>query len=97
MFAQFLGEKGRRDLAETVRNGRILHRFEFCWGSDFGDWRGFLGLFQDSSKVVEVDGDLEWETWREKELGKYKDDDQLKELMRRRAEWVAWNKYFAID
>ena len=85
MFARFLEEKGRWDLAETVRNGRILHRFEFCWGYDFGDWKGFLGLFQGFRKAIGVDGDLEWETWREQALGRYKDDDQLKELMKRHA------------
>lgn len=37
IFARILEEKGHRDLAEIVRNGCILHRFEFCGGYDFGD------------------------------------------------------------
>ncbi|KAB8269301.1 hypothetical protein BDV30DRAFT_242515 [Aspergillus minisclerotigenes] len=45
-FANILEEKGNKGLAEIVRNGRLLHRFQFCWGYDFADWEGFLGLFQ---------------------------------------------------
>lgn len=85
IFAQLLEEKGHRDLAEIVRNGRVLHRFEFCWGYNFHDWQGFLGLFQGFRKATGVDGDLEWEAWREKALGKYKDDNQLKGLIERHA------------
>ncbi|KAL4779157.1 hypothetical protein BJX76DRAFT_352036 [Aspergillus varians] len=81
VFAQLLEDKGHADLAEVVRQGRILHRLEFCCAYDLADWEGFLGLFQGLRKALDVDGDLDWDTWREKTLAKYRDDDQLKELI----------------
>ncbi|EEH10611.1 conserved hypothetical protein [Histoplasma capsulatum G186AR] len=81
VFAQLLEDKGHEGLAEIVREGRILHRFEFCHGYDVADWEGFLGIFQGLRKALGVDGDLEWETWREKALSNYRDDDQLKKLL----------------
>lgn len=83
VFAQLLEDKGHADLAQTVREGRVLHRLEFCCGYDLADWEGFLGIFQGLRKALGSDGDLEWETWREKALAKYKVDDQLKELVTR--------------
>lgn len=80
VFAQLLQDKGRADLAEIVKNGRILHRFEFCCGYDLADWDGFLGLFQGLRRALNVDEDLDWDAWKEKTLRHYKDDDQLKEL-----------------
>ncbi|RHZ43604.1 uncharacterized protein CDV56_101720 [Aspergillus thermomutatus] len=82
-FAQSLENRVHPDLAEIVRNGRILHRFEFCCGYDLADWKGFLCLFQGLRKAIDVDGDLEWETWKEKALETYKNDALLKELMKR--------------
>lgn len=64
-FAQSLEDKRHLDLAEIVRNGRMLHWFEFCCGYDLGDWEGFLGPFQGLRRALDVDGDLEWEVWRE--------------------------------
>lgn len=83
VFAQLLEDKGHADLAEVVGEGRILHRLEFCCAYDLADWEGFLGVFQVLRKVLDIDGDLEWETWREKALATYKDDDHLKELLSR--------------
>ena len=83
VFAQLLEDKGRADLAEVVREGRILHRLEFCCGYDLADWEGFLGIFQGLRMALGIDGDLEWETWRDKALAKYKGDDQLRELVTR--------------
>ncbi|KAE8331968.1 hypothetical protein BDV39DRAFT_200623 [Aspergillus sergii] len=45
-FANILEQKGNKDLADIVRNGRLLHRFQICCGYDFADWEGFLGLSQ---------------------------------------------------
>ncbi|KAL4904910.1 hypothetical protein BDW74DRAFT_168089 [Aspergillus multicolor] len=56
----------------------------FCCGYDFGDWDGFLGLFQGLRRALDSDADLAWEDWREKMLSKYKDDDQLRELIANR-------------
>lgn len=81
VFAQLLEDKGHANLAEIVRNGRIIHRFEFCCGYDLADWDGFLGLFQGLRRALDVDGDLEWESWREKAIKQYKEDEQLKELI----------------
>ena len=66
-----------------MREGRILHRLEFCCGYDLADWEGFLGIFQGLRMALGIDGDLEWEVWRDKALAKYKGDDQLKELVTR--------------
>ena len=81
VFAQLLEDKGHVKLAEIVRNGRIIHRFEFCCGYDLADWHGFLGLFHGLRRALNVDGDLKWEAWREKAIKQYKEDDQLKELI----------------
>jgi hypothetical protein len=81
VFAQLLEEKGQGELAQIVREGRILHRFEFCCGYDLADWEGFLGLFQGLRRILDVDGELDWEAWREKALAKYRGDDGLKELV----------------
>ncbi|EYE91251.1 uncharacterized protein EURHEDRAFT_416698 [Aspergillus ruber CBS 135680] len=83
VFAQFLENKRYPDLAPLVRNGRILHRFEFCCRYDLADWEGFLGLFQGLLRAMDVDGELEWDAWKEKTMNEYKDDVQLKELMDR--------------
>ena len=83
VFAQLLEDKGHVNLAEIVRNGRIIHRFEFCCGYDLADWDGFLGLFQGLRSALDVDGDLKWEAWREKAIEQYKEDDRLKELITR--------------
>ncbi|KAF4219275.1 hypothetical protein CNMCM5878_003579 [Aspergillus fumigatiaffinis] len=82
-FAQAFEDRGHPDLAEAVRNGRVLHRFEFCCGYDLADWKGFLGLFQGLRKAIDVDGDLEWDAWKEKALEMYKNDALLRELMKR--------------
>lgn len=66
-----------------MRNGWILHRFEFCCGYDLDYWEGFLGLFQGLRRALNVDGDVEWEAWKEKAIEEYRDDDRLKELTSR--------------
>ncbi|KAL4919770.1 hypothetical protein BDW62DRAFT_209476 [Aspergillus aurantiobrunneus] len=83
-FAQVLDNKGRPDLAEIVRRGRVHHLFSFICGYDLTtDWDGFLGLFQGLRRALDVDGELDWEAWREKAMDEYKDDRVLKELMSR--------------
>lgn len=77
-----LADKGHVNLAETVKNRRIIYRSEFCCGYDFAGWDGFLGLFQGLGKALDVDGDLKWEAWREKAMKQYKEDNQLKALVR---------------
>lgn len=83
VFAQLLQDKGHADLAEIVREGRILHQLDFGCGYDLADWEGFLGIFRGLRKALDVDGDLEWETWRGKALARYRDDAQLNELINR--------------
>ena len=82
-FAQLLQDKGHADLAEIVREGRILYQLDFCCGYDLADWEGFLGIFRGLRKALDVDGDLGWETWRRKALARYMDDAQLNELINR--------------
>ncbi|KAK9438659.1 Protein kinase-like domain protein [Metarhizium brunneum] len=77
IFAQLLEAKGRQDLAQFVRNGRLHHRFAFCCGYDLADWDGFLGLFRGLREAVAVDEGLEWNEWKAVALDRYKDDSGL--------------------
>lgn len=81
-FAQNLQEKGRSDLADYVKSGRLHHRFAFCCGYDLADWTGFLGLFQGLRDVVDVDAGLEWAEWRKIALERYHDDAGLQQVLR---------------
>lgn len=82
-FADILEGKGRQDLAQFVRNGRLQHRFAFCCGYDLVDWEGFLGLFRGLREAVGVDDGLEWAEWKAIALLRYKDDAKL-QLLRKR-------------
>lgn len=77
IFAQLLEARGRQDLAQIVRNGRLQHRFAFCCGYDLADWDGFLGLFRGLREAVAVDEGLEWNEWKTVALDRYKDDSGL--------------------
>jgi len=81
IFAQFLEEKGHPDLGRIVRNGRLLHRFQFCCGYDLADWEGFLGLFFGFLRALGISGHLDWEIWRAEALEMYRDDPRLQHLM----------------
>ncbi|RSL76145.1 hypothetical protein CEP51_010235 [Fusarium floridanum] len=83
VFARLLEEKGHRDLARFVWNGRLQHRFAFCCGYDLADWDGFLGLFRGLRDAVGVDGGLEWNEWKFTALQRYKDDSGLQLLLTR--------------
>ncbi|KID85908.1 Protein kinase-like domain protein [Metarhizium guizhouense ARSEF 977] len=77
IFAQLLEAKGRQDLAQFVRDGRLQHRFAFCCGYDLADWDGFLGLFRGLREAVAVDEGMEWNEWKTVALDRYKDDSGL--------------------
>ncbi|KAJ5565915.1 hypothetical protein N7535_007553 [Penicillium sp. DV-2018c] len=81
-FAECLEEKGHPDLGEVVRNGRLLHRIQFCCGYDLDDWDGFIGLFFGLLKILGIEGDSKWETWKADALERYREDHQLKQLLR---------------
>ncbi|KAL5359372.1 hypothetical protein BJX96DRAFT_148275 [Aspergillus floccosus] len=81
MFANILEAKGSKHLAEIVRNGRLLHRFDFCCGYDFADWEGFLGLFEGLRVALKKDAGLSWEDWKWNALDRYSDDKRLKSLL----------------
>lgn len=85
VFARLLEEKGHRDLARFVWNGRLQHRFAFCCGYDLADWDGFLGLFRGLRDAVGVDEGLEWDQWKAVALKRYKDDYGLQLLLTREA------------
>ncbi|KAF9884428.1 carboxyl methyl esterase activity protein [Aspergillus nanangensis] len=82
-FATILETKDHHDLAEIVRNGRLLHRFQFCCGYDFADWEGFLGLFQGLRNALNKDKYLSWELWKQNAMQRYSDDERLKTLLAR--------------
>lgn len=82
-FAGLLEEKGRRDLAEFVWNGRLQHRFAFCCGYDLADWDGFLGLFQGLRDAVKVDNGVRWDDWKTAALHRYREDTGLLLLLSR--------------
>ena len=88
-FAEQLEEKGYKDLAAYVRNGRLLHRFSFCNGYDLGDWKGFLELFQGLREAVVVDVGLDWDEWKAVALKRYENDTGLQSLLERRENPVA--------
>ncbi|GKU10534.1 udp-n-acetylmuramate--l-alanine ligase [Fusarium langsethiae] len=81
VFARLLEEKGHRDLARFVQNGRLQHRFAFCCGYDLADWDGFLGLFRGLRDAVGVDEGLEWDEWKIAALQRYQDDSGLQLLL----------------
>ena len=57
-FANVLAEKGREDLAEHVRVGRVHHMFSFCCGYPFDDWNDFFSLCKGLRDAVKVDESL---------------------------------------
>ncbi|KAJ6020061.1 hypothetical protein N7499_003354 [Penicillium canescens] len=81
-FAKCLEEKGHPDLGEIVRNGRLLHRIQFCCGYDLDDWDGFIGLFFGLLKTLGIEGDSNWETWKAEAMESYRGDFQLKQLLK---------------
>ncbi|KAG9258928.1 uncharacterized protein F5Z01DRAFT_641794 [Emericellopsis atlantica] len=83
VFARRFEDKGREDLAQVVRNGRIRHWFAFCCGYDLVDWDGFLGLFRGLRDAVGVDEGLEWDEWKAAALRRYQDDSDLQLLLAR--------------
>ncbi|RAK94383.1 hypothetical protein BO79DRAFT_223456 [Aspergillus costaricaensis CBS 115574] len=80
-FADILEAKRNKGLAEIVRNGRLLHRFQFCCGYDFADWEGFLGLFQGLRNALKIDADMGWEDWKTNALERYSGDVHLNTLL----------------
>lgn len=83
VFACFFEARGRTDLADCVREGRLQHLFAFCCGFDFVDWDGFLGLFRGLRIAVAVDQGLEWDAWKSVALERYKDDSGLQQILAR--------------
>ncbi|CAG7936916.1 unnamed protein product [Penicillium olsonii] len=81
-FAECLEEKGHPDLGEIVRNGRLIHRMQFCCGYDLDDWDGFIGLFFGLLKILGIEGDSNWESWKADALDRYREDPQLKQILR---------------
>ncbi|KGO43143.1 hypothetical protein PEX1_057750 [Penicillium expansum] len=67
-FAECFEEKGYPDLWDIVRNGRLLHRFQFCCGYDLDDWDGSIGLFFGLLKILGIEGDSSRETWKAEAL-----------------------------
>jgi hypothetical protein len=88
-FARTLEEKGRPDLAEFVRNGRLQHRFAFCCGYDLVDWDGFLGLFQGLRKATKIDAGLDWDDWKSAALQRYSEDAGLQTLLDRQGSFAS--------
>ncbi|KAI3339470.1 hypothetical protein F4824DRAFT_455494 [Ustulina deusta] len=80
-FARLLEGKGHSDLARSVLNGRLQHRFNFCCGYDLADWKGFLGLFQGLRDAVKVDNGIDWDDWKSAALRRYSDDGGLQLLL----------------
>ncbi|KAI0471372.1 kinase-like domain-containing protein [Xylaria cf. heliscus] len=85
IFAHMLEEKGRLDIAQCVRDGRLQHRFAFCCGYDLADWDGFLGLFKGLRDAVGVDDGLDWDKWKTVALHRYSEDAGLQLLLTKHA------------
>jgi hypothetical protein len=85
-LAEAFEERGERELAQAVENGRVQHFYAFCCGYDLSDWKGFLGLFRGLRDAVSVDSGLDWEEWRKVALERYRDDHGLGGLISKFAE-----------
>lgn len=81
VFALLFEEKGREDLAQFVRHGRLQHRFAFCCGYDLCDWDGFLGLFRGLREALGVDEGMDWDEWKNAALQRFNSDPGLLRLL----------------
>ncbi|KAJ5585625.1 uncharacterized protein N7459_005425 [Penicillium hispanicum] len=77
-------ERGREDLANCVLNGRKVQRFLFGLGlkSSFLDMETIPRLFKGLQRTFNLE-DEDWETWKNKALKKWKDDEFLLKLLAR--------------
>lgn len=82
-YADLLEAKENFELTDIVRNGRLQHRLAFCCGYDLSDWDGFLGLFKGLLMALGIAEGLDWEDWRDTALQRYKEDQNLKQLLSR--------------
>lgn len=90
LLAERFESKGESSLAQTVRDGRLQHRFAFCCGYELSEWDGFVGLFKGLRDAIGVDSGLEWDEWKEIALERYLDDDGLKRLLQKQKMSQMW-------
>lgn len=84
LFASILEEKGLDELASYIRAGRVEHRMMSCVGGDGGDPDSLPLMFAGLRSALRPgDNGLEWKTWKEEALAKYKNDSGLKSLLER--------------
>lgn len=81
-LAAIFRERGRKDLAHYVTEGRKVQRFFFALGSDisFLDKTTFTYLFAGLRRAF-TSGDEGWEQWKSKALERWKDDKMLLGLL----------------
>ncbi|KAI4842306.1 hypothetical protein E4T44_07386 [Aureobasidium sp. EXF-8845] len=84
LLAECLEEKGAKEMAKCVREGRRHHQFAFLCTLDFclpfGD---LVGLFKGLRMSMKVDREYDWEEWKQLSLKRYDDDDRLRDILQR--------------
>jgi len=79
LFASMLKAQGHGELVLFVCIGRAEHRWASCFGCDAGDSDTLRLMFSRLRASFHQDRE-DWNTWQQKALVKYKNDDSLKVL-----------------
>ena len=83
-FAECLEEKGAKDMAKSVRNGRLHHQLAFLCTLDLClSFEDLLGLFKGFRKSMVVDDQYSWEEWKQLSLERFGHDDKLRDILER--------------
>ncbi|KEQ72268.1 hypothetical protein M436DRAFT_73976 [Aureobasidium namibiae CBS 147.97] len=84
LFAECLEERGAKDLAKIVRNGRLHHQLAFLCTLDLClSFEDLLGLFKGFRSSMGVDHQYSWQEWRQLSLKRFGQDDKLKDILAR--------------
>lgn len=84
LFAECLEERGAKDLANIVRNGRLHHQLAFLCNLDLClSFEDLLGLFKGFRSSMGVEHQYSWQEWRQQSLERFGQDDKLKDILAR--------------
>ncbi|KAK1509298.1 hypothetical protein CABS01_16852 [Colletotrichum abscissum] len=85
-LAEVFREKGREDLSEHILTGRKVQRFFFAMGPESpSDVSNFTSLFAGLAGAFDYEHE-EWERWKNEALNRWKDDNQLRNLVQQDGE-----------
>jgi hypothetical protein len=84
LLAECLEEKGAKEMAKAVREGRVHHQFAFLCTLDFClSFEDLVGLFRGLRMSIFVDHEYDWQEWKQVSLKRYGDDDKLRDILQR--------------